>query len=84
MKLHSVKQHSSKLHGLRFDLILIHKMLEKTLPKLLYLSNTTPQMVACLCEASYAAIIMKVNFEKQNDSFFPKVGCRILIHASHD
>lgn len=39
-------------------------------------------MVACLREAAYAAFIAKVNFEKENDSFFPKVSCEILIHAS--
>ena len=33
MKWHSVKQYNSKLHGLRFDLILTHKRLEKTLQK---------------------------------------------------
>lgn len=34
MKLHSVKQYSSELRGLRFDSIVIHKRLEKTPQKI--------------------------------------------------
>lgn len=36
-------------------------------------------MVACLCKLNYVAFVVKLNVEKQNDTFFAKASYKALI-----